>query len=215
MFGKTLALFLTVAAMGGMGVTSQPNQPDQAAKQPDKRGLELAANIMINPGFEIGDDDKENAAAAWSTALTQPPSRSQREFHTGGFSMRSVLKNVGATPSEGHLMQTLKGVAVGGWIHELTFWLKQIDAGPSYVQQFQITWIDGAGVEIGTSGFKAFAGKKGKWTEVRAELKAPPNAVSAKVLFRFVTGAVKGGRGEVYLDDIGLIPQPPMAVPFG
>ena len=67
-------------------------------------------------------------------------------------------------------------------------------AGPSYIQQYQVQWLNGAGGVVGGSGLVNFNGVIGTWTRVSAPgLVAPASAVDARIFFRFVTGAVAGG----------------------
>ena len=43
----------------------------------------------------------------------------------------------------------------------------------------------------------------GEWKEIVVpDVEIPDNVRSVKLLFRFVTGAIEGGSGEVFIDDI-------------
>ena len=49
---------------------------------------------------------------------------------------------------------------------------------------------------------KPFKGKS-EWTRISInDLIAPAGAQGVKLMFRFVTGAVEGGSGEIFLDDV-------------
>ena len=71
----------------------------------------------------------------------------------------SKLKNEKnfAIPSEGHLIQVVKNGIIGGEKYDLTFWIKEIDFGVSYVQQYMINWISDTG-EVGDIAFTNFKG---------------------------------------------------------
>ena len=122
--------------------------------------------------------------------------------------MRSALTNVSATPSEATLSQLVVaqgGIVVSGQTYVFSFWARQVTAGPSYLQQYQVQWLNNVGGGAGGSGLVNFNGVIGSWTKLSVtNLKAPANAVEARVLFRFVTGAVAGGHGEVFIDDVSL-----------
>jgi CxxC motif-containing protein (DUF1111 family) len=166
-------------------------------------GSEPVAEIPFNGGFESGtESDPDN----WSTAANQPPARSSDDAHTGSFSMHSVLANVGNATREGRLIQNI--AAEGGSIEEgksydFSFWAKQVSAGASYVQQYELSWRNASGRVIGGTGLKNFSAEMGSWTQItKADLVAPAGAVDARVTFRFVTGAVLNDFGEVFIDDV-------------
>ena len=163
------------------------------------------SSIPVNGGFESGSG---GSATNWQTAASQPPSRSSAEAHSGSFSMRSLLNNATPAPNEGLLEQFVAaqgGTVTGGQTYDFSFWAKQVSVGPSYVQQYQVQFRNSAGGVVGGSGLVNFNGVIGAWTRVSAPgLVAPANAVEARVFFRFVTGAVAGGHGEVFIDDVAL-----------
>src|SRR5690606_14380234 len=89
--------------------------------------------------------------------------------------------------------------------YEFSFWAKQLTSGPSYIQQYQLQWLNGSGAIVGGTGLVNFNGVNGVWTQISVPgLMAPETAVNARIFFRFVTGAVQGGHGEVLIDDIAL-----------
>ena len=159
----------------------------------------LAVNGFRNPGFESGKDDD---ADSWGTALDCRPRRTDADAHKGDFSMHCLLRNEGSKSSEGHLSQELGGAIVGGLSYALSFWVKLVDVSPGYVQQYHLNWTDAAGDVVGTTGFRPFGGKLGDWKEVAVKVKAPESASGLRMMFRFVTGAVVGGGGEVYIDNL-------------
>ena len=66
--------------------------------------------LLANGGFESGDGEGTDN---WNSSQGSPPSRTDAEAHGGKYSMRGALKNDDATPSEGHLSQSVvSGVVV-------------------------------------------------------------------------------------------------------
>ena len=155
----------------------------------------------VNAGFEDGDS---TSAHHWSTGGNQPPQRASAEAHTGSFSMHSSLGRA----NEGLMSQRVVaegGSLTSGQSHHFSFWVKQISSGPSYVQQYEVQWLDASNSTVGSSGLKSFSATTGSWVQItNSELTAPANAVEARIRFRFVTGAVTNGHGEVFIDDITL-----------
>ena len=157
----------------------------------------------VNSGFENGS---ATVAEHWSVAGTQPPARSAAAAHTGTSAMRSFLNNVASSPAEGLLSQLVVaqgGAVEGGQTYQFSFWAKQVSAGPSYVQQYQLQWLNAASGVIGGTGLVNFNGVVGNWVKISVPgLVVPAGTVEAQVSFRFVTGAVSGGYGEVFIDDV-------------
>lgn len=186
------------ATLTKVGDTARPN--DLLPGHPNSPAIET--NTLSNPSFEEGTKEEPSD---WLTALNDAPVRSLTEAKSGLYSLHVALQNEGKQPSEGHLIQRIDDL-IGGQTFTLSLWIKQVSAGISYVQQYKLDWIDEVGQEIESSGFKAFQGKQGEWIEFTAKEEAPPDAVSAVILFRFVTGAVDQAHGEAFLDDIALRP---------
>ena len=165
--------------------------------------LALADVGLINGSFE--DEFNDNEIDGWIRASNVPPVRSDKEAHSGKYSLHSKLKNERnfAVPSEGHLIQVVKNGIIGGEKYDLTFWIKEVEFGVSYVQQYMINWISDKG-QVGNMGLTNFKGGK-KWTKVLiAKLTAPKDATGVRLMFRFVTGAIEGASGEVFIDDIAI-----------
>ena len=165
--------------------------------------LALADAGLINGSFE--DEFNDNEIDGWIRASNVPPVRSDKEAHSGKYSLHSILKNKRnfAEPSEGHLIQVVKNGIIGGEKYDLTFWIKEVEFGVSYVQQYMINWISDKG-QVGNIGLTNFKGGK-KWTKVLiAKLTAPKDATGVRLMFRFVTGAIEGASGEVFIDDIAI-----------
>ena len=85
--------------------------------------------------------------------------------------------------------------------------MKQIKPGTGgYIQQYVVEWWDEDQQAVKGTGFKQFSSKIGEWDEIVVpDLDIPENVRSVKLLFRFVTGAVEGGSGEAFIDDIKFI----------
>ena len=167
-------------------------------------GSDPTPTVPVNGGFEAGTGA---TAANWTVTGSQPPARIGTAAHTGSFSMRGALANVGSTPAEGGLEQKITaqgGGITAGQSYDLSFRAKQISAGPSYVQQYQVQWLNSAnGVLGGGSGLVNFNGTQDAWVKIsHNNLTAPAGTADARVLFRLVTGAVAGGHGEVLIDDV-------------
>ena len=163
------------------------------------------AGLLANGGFESGDG---KGTDNWNATLGTPPVRTDAEVHSGRYSMRSTLKNDTATPSEGHLSQSVVSGVVGSKTYDLIFWAKQTDYGVSYVQEYMVEWYDDNGVRLPGKGLTRFRGGKNEWAKVSVlDVPAPVGATGVRLLFRFVTGAVKGGSGEVFIDDVALVPS--------
>ncbi len=161
--------------------------------------------LLANGGFESGDGEGTDN---WNSSQGSPPSRTDAEAHGGNYSMRGALKNDDATPSEGHLSQSVVSGVVGGKTYDLSFWAKQTDYGVSYVQEYAIEWYDDNGARLQGKGLARFRGGKDKWAKFSATgIPAPVGATGVRLLFRFVTGAVEGGSGEVFIDDVALVPS--------
>jgi hypothetical protein len=153
----------------------------------------------VNGGFET--------AANWTMGGNQPPTRSAVAAGSGSFGMRSLLQNNGSAPAEGGLSQRIAeqgGTIVAGQTYDFSFQARQISAGPSYIQQYQVQWLNSTGnVLAGGTGLVNFNASQDAWSRIpHDDLTAPQGATDARVVFRFVTGAVAGGHGEVYIDDV-------------
>jgi CxxC motif-containing protein (DUF1111 family) len=166
-----------------------------------KPGVEAVPSLPVNGGFE-------DAASNWTLTGTQPPARTETDSRSGLFSMRSAIQNVGSSPSEAGLNQRIavQGASVlAGQSYDFSFWAKQVSAGPSYVQQYQVQWLNSTGGVLGQggTGLVNFDGGVGVWANISNRgLVAPVGTADARILFRFVTGAVAGGLGEVLIDDV-------------
>lgn len=162
-------------------------------------------NSVSNGGFESGSG---TLAENWNSSASQPPVRTDADAHAGSFSMRAAIVNAGAKPGEGRLVQQLVpqgGAVSAGTTYDFSFWAKQVSSGPSYIQQYEMQWLNSSGGVIGGTGLQNFTATANEWTMISvAGLISPAGAADAKIIFRFVTGAVAGGGGEVLIDDVTL-----------
>lgn len=199
------------SAVAGDGETRSMVDPGPGGRHyrvkkiaPGTAGATGVINALANGGFELGAG---TAADNW-TATGGIHSRTNADSHAGTFSHRASISNVGSTPGSGLLVQRLAlqgGSVAGGKAHTFSFWAKQITAGPSYVQYYQVQWQSAAGAVIGSTGYQSFLGGSSQWSKVSsAALTSPPEAVDATITFYFATGSVSGGHGEVLLDDLAL-----------
>ncbi|MEM7386762.1 MAG: carbohydrate binding domain-containing protein [Verrucomicrobiota bacterium] len=161
--------------------------------------LPESANRTGNGSFEEGEG---SSMESWTSTHSSPPVRTDAKARSGNFSVCCTLGNKGKQPEEGQLSQV---VAVdAGKTYSLSFWSLQTHAGPSYVQQYAVRWLGASNQSMeGGPGLVSFESSGDTWGQTTAPgLTAPPGAAAAEILFRFVTGAVKGGSGEVFLDDV-------------
>ncbi|MDA7680845.1 hypothetical protein N8603_00505 [Verrucomicrobiales bacterium] len=159
------------------------------------------SSIISNASFEEGQDDN---AEDWVFTNIQPPLRSDSDANTGSYSAYVKLENIGKTPSEAHIIKTIDGNVLSALNYEFTFFVKQMKQGTDgYIQQYLIEWFNEDEQKVESTGFKKFSGKLGEWKEIVVpDVEIPDNVRSAKLLFRFVTGAIEGGSGEVFIDDV-------------
>lgn len=176
----------------GMLLADESDANDNASK---------VSSIISNASFEEGQDDN---AEDWVFTNTQPPLRSDSDANTGSYSAYVKLENIGKTPSEAHILKTIEGNILSALNYEFTFFVKQIKQGTGgYIQQYLIEWFNEDEQKVEGTGFKKFSGKLGEWKEIVVpDIEIPDNVRSVKLLFRFVTGAIEGGSGEVFIDDI-------------
>jgi CxxC motif-containing protein (DUF1111 family) len=171
------------------------------------------ASVVINGGFEDGSG---SSADNWTFGGSQPPVRTSSEAYAGSHSLRSVVLNAGASANTASAEQRLSDAGssvVAGESYELSFRAKQVSSGVSYIQQYDLQWLNSSGGFVSSTGLVAFSGGSGTWAEVsNAGLVAPAGATDARIFFRFVTGAIAGGEGEVLIDEVALStagePQP-------
>lgn len=162
---------------------------------PGTAATTLKVNLLEedNPGFESGPED-------WTLGATQSIVTS--DARSGGASLRNAITE---TAKGALLVKDVSGVQAGK-TYTFSVWAKQINEGPSYVQHYKVEWIGADNsVTLATGNWVNFRGGDGEWSETSsAPLTAPEDAVRARLVFYFATGAVAGATGEVLLDDASL-----------
>ena len=159
---------------------------------PASGGTAVQVNLLedSNPGFESGAD-------SWILGATQTVITS--DVRSGGSALRNAIREI----ATGALLVKNVSEVQAGETYTFSFWAKQIEAGPSYVQHYKVEWIAGEnGVTVATGSWVDFRGGDGGWLQtVSPPLTAPEGTIGAKLVFYFATGAVAGATGEVLLDD--------------
>jgi len=163
---------------------------------------------LANGGFEAGVDGLDGWKASGGIHARESADR-----YSGSYSHRVQIENAGDDPGHGLLVQQA-GVAGGevtpGGIYRFQFRAKQLPRTSSYVQFYDIEWLDSNGETLSSTGYLPFAGGDEQWQLVKsADLTAPATAADVRVVFYFATGAISGERGGVLLDDISLATQAP------
>lgn len=182
---------------------------------------------VLNGGFETVDPGDDFCAESWSCLLgisnDQFPTRRELgssnadtlatsdQVRTGSASLQLKVVNAdtGAVLGKSLTQQNILnsgGSIIPGNIYTFSFWANQVSSGPSYVQGYQVAWLESNGGIVGTGASGSFTGGSGVFTEISVPgLVAPPTATSALIEIFGTTGAVDGGFGEVFIDDITLI----------
>jgi hypothetical protein len=163
---------------------------------------------VFNGGFE-DEGVLASEADGWLGNQSQPAVRITSDFRTGTACMRLSVLNVGAAPNGSELSQDIinaGGEITTGSSYTLTFWAKQISSGPSYVQEYRVSWLAAGGAEVVAGGWQNLPSNSlGVWTQkTLTGLVAPAGAVTAFIQIVGKTGAVEGGFGEVLIDDVSL-----------
>jgi len=163
-----------------------------------------ATNAIVNGSFEQGDGV---TPIGWTLA-SSIHSLTNQDASEGSFSLRTYIQNQGSTPGHGLLTQQI--VPAGGTIvpeaeYRFTFAAHQVSFGPSYVQFYDVQWLDATGSTIASTGYTGFVGGDQSWATVESPvLTAPASATDARIVFYFATGSVVGGHGEVLIDELSL-----------
>lgn len=177
---------------------------------------QIETEVSVNGGFEIPD---ETCAENWTCIGSQAATRFTSDARSGIACARLMVQN-DATPTANtsevqHDIVLAGGTIVPGASYDLSFFAKQVSSGVSYVQQFQLVWIDAAEMVIPGTGipFKNFSGGSGSWAETtETGIVAPPEAVNALIQIFGATGAVAStsANGEVLIDDVKLTTTGPL-----
>ena len=176
-------------------------------------GIEEA---VFNGSFE---DEFFGSADGWESPIDQLAERITTDARTGSACMQ--IKAVNGTPfvappaesqtSQNTFNANLDGGGTGtitvGNTYTLSFWAKQISYGPSYVQQYRVSWLNGSGAEIEIGIWQDFSATVGgTWEEITLSgLVAPVGATTAFIQIVGKLGGVDGAEGEVLIDDVTLM----------
>lgn len=202
--------------LGAAFTGNEVNWVFDADKAPFYRVLETTPSVVetaYNGSFsEAGLFN--DWAEGWDSIGSQSPTR----LTTGGRGnngavMRILAVNLGTNPTNSEIQQNTvlvedhpNGQIVPGNTYSLSFWAKQISVGPSYVQDFKVSFLNSGGGIVSDGGWQRFFGPiGGDWTQFsQGGLVAPAGAVTALIQIYGATGGVEGGFGEVLIDDVSL-----------
>lgn len=125
----------------------------------------------------------------------------------GTYAMQIFVTNATTTPNNSqtdHKIIAAGGTAVTpGAAFHLSFWTKSIANGPSYVQNYGLSWRNVSNAQIDFVGWTGFSSGNGTWTQINAtDLVAPASATNAVIQVCGTTGAVAGGYGGSWIDDV-------------
>jgi hypothetical protein len=167
----------------------------------------VTSEAIVDGGFEV--DDGFGGPFYWTLVGTQQPTRISSDFHSGASCISISVTNTAATPNTSEVQQGLSyaggGPVSAGNTYNFSFWAKQIGSGISYVQQYNVMWLDSSGGVVGSVGWTTFTGGNGTWSKITAAPSvAPANTANALIQIRGNTGAVSGGFGGVLVDDVSL-----------
>ncbi|HEV2453811.1 MAG TPA: glycosyl hydrolase, partial [Verrucomicrobiae bacterium] len=170
--------------------------------------LNSSISVISNGGFELTNGANP---LAWTLSGSQLPTLDSQASHSGNNSMELAVTNTASTPNTATISQTsTNGSIVAGASYNFSFWTMQISSGVSYVQNYQLNWLNSGGGSIGSVGWNPITAGYGTWTQnVATNLIAPAGAVKAQIQLSANTGAVLNGYGEVLIDDVALATNSP------
>jgi hypothetical protein len=170
--------------------------------------LNSGNSVISNGGFEIVNGV---SPSGWLLTGSQLPTLDSQAAHSGNNCMDLTVTNTASTPNTGTISQTLaNGSIVAGDSYNFSFWAMQISSGVSYVQNYQLNWLNSSGGNLGSVGWNGISAGYGTWTQnVATNLTAPAGAVKAQIQISVTTGAVLNGYGAVLIDDVALAMNTP------
>jgi hypothetical protein len=126
--------------------------------------------------------------------------------------MEIYVTNSSNTPNTSSFNENVAGAGgsavVPGTAYNFSFWVEGAANGPSYTQNYGIGWLNSNNAQIAFTGWNGFSTTVGSWTQVSlANLVAPAGAVSVNLQIYGDTGAVTGGYGGSYIDDLSFAPN--------
>jgi endoglucanase Acf2 len=170
--------------------------------------LNSGNSVISNGGFELVSGA---TPVGWFLSGSQLPALDSQASHAGNDSMALTVTNTASIPNTSTISQTLtNGSVIAGGSYNFTFWAMQISSGISYVQNYQLNWLNSSGGNLGSVGWNSISAGYGAWTQnVATNLTAPANTVKAQIQISVTTGAVLNGYGEVLIDDVALAANTP------
>jgi hypothetical protein len=197
----------------GSAVTSVYDTP----QSPYYQVLEIGpvnSEEVTDGGIEV--DDGSGNAFYWTVGGSEPATKISSDAHSGTSCMFINVTNPIAAANTSFMQQNLAYASgnanpiVGGNSYSFSFWAKQVSSGPSYVQQYNVTWLDVNGAVVSAIGWSSFAGSNGAWTHISTgPVVAPATAVNALLQIQGITGAIANGFGGVLIDDVSLLTTTP------
>lgn len=179
-----------------------------------------AANLVLNPGFELGTDtvaDSWTQATTGNQANTNPlVERSDESPWSGSFAMRLSYSNI-ASPGGGSnavvRQDTASGSITPGEMYDFSFYAKRDGVfGAGTVANFQVVFLDSGGNTIAGPGSTSIGGTI---TEEYAlfgvsGIVAPAESDVARVFIRLTGGASSNVSAIMFVDDVNLsvVPEP-------
>ena len=200
----------TWSNVGSLINGSAPNYVIDSSLAPYYQVLEYYPIIVeetVNGGFDYDTGSTPDTATYWNSVQSQPPVWINTDGHTALGCMDIAVTNTVAAGNGSEVQQNTSNAGANtvtpGNSYNFSFWAKQISSGVSYVQQYNVQWLNGATFISQTGG--SFVGGNGSWAQISANnLVAPAGATTALIQIIGVTGAVEGGYGEVLVDDVSL-----------
>jgi hypothetical protein len=174
------------------------------------QSVPFTQDIVFNGGFETATGFPDEADG-WGSPVGQDAYRILTGAHTGNACMQlkavNVLDEANASETNQNTLNAGGPAITTGATYTLKFWSKQISSGPSYVQEYRVSWLAAGGGEVLPGAWQTLpVGTTGLWTErTLTGLVAPAGAVTALIQIAGKTGAVTGGFGEVHIDDVSLV----------
>lgn len=174
----------------------------------------LAANLIVNPGFEDGTD---GIADGWTQTPHSNPlansvvERTTTDPHSGTYAMRLSYANPtsGSVGSTTEVRQFVSGI-IPGESYDVSFYLKRVGAlGTGTVINADIQFRTGTTVKstvpLSTSGLNE------TWQLFSfTDLVAPDDVDNIRFSIRVVGGAVNNASATLLLDDVSftVVPEP-------
>jgi hypothetical protein len=172
------------------------------------------ANLVANGGFESGTGGDADNWTEFAIGIIASMVRSANSPYSGSYSMYGIVDYKEATGTKAEILQqTATGSIIAGSKYDFSFYAKGV-AGPGVVGFYQVQWLDGDGsngggvkgagpmVQFGTS----LTGTYQQFSQMG--LIAAAGSDCAFISIRMEGGAFVGSTGNMYVDNVVLIPEP-------